>query len=207
MQAKDLGKELIQKAEEKLKETLEDAKNLVGLTERDFEILAQHKEVLLSWKDELSGAFYQTLLNYPKTAAIFEKVPVEQVKKKFERWYEDLVSGKGGEEFYRRQFFVGLVHIYFHIENDVMIFMANNLKRHFLNKAFETFEPEEALYIFQTFSKLVDFVVALTVEGYIFTLYQSLIDIAGLRPALVDRMMKIKLEELVKLFREEFLIS
>ena len=44
MQAKDLGKELIQKAEEKLKETLEDAKNLVGLTERDFEILAQHKE-------------------------------------------------------------------------------------------------------------------------------------------------------------------
>ena len=197
---------ILQAAEEKLRETVEDAKHLVGLSERDAQILAERKEVLLSWADELVEDFYAQLLRYPKTAQIFERtVPVERVKKKFKKWYEELVSGKVDEQFYKRQFFVGLVHIYYGIENDIMIFMANHLKRSFLNKAFEHFEPDEAAYVFQAFSKLVDFVIALTVEGYTFTLYQGLTDVAGLKPSLVERMMKMKLQELYELFKKEFL--
>lgn len=197
--------DLLREAEKKLLETIEDAKNLIQFSERDAQILAERKEELLSWTDELVDDFYNTLLKYPKTAEIFQKsVPVEVVKEKFKNWYRELVSGKVDDHFYRRQFFVGLVHIYWGIENDVMIFMANHLKRSFLNKAFERFEPDEALYVFQAFSKLVDFVIALTVEGYIFTLYQGLLDVAGLRQGLVERMMKMKLEEMYKTFQQEF---
>jgi hypothetical protein len=201
----NLKRNLLGSANEKLREILENARNLAGLGENDFRVLADRKEILLSWTDELAEDFYQTLLNYPKTAKIFEKVPVEKVKEKFKAWYRNLIAGGGGEEFYRQQFFIGLVHIYHQIDNNVMIFMANNLKRNFLKKLFEHFEPEEAIYVFQAFSKLVDFVIALTVEGYIFTLYQALTDVAGLRPTLVERMMKLKLEEIYNLFKREFL--
>ena len=198
--------DILKKAEEKLFETVEDAKNLVQFSDSDVKVLADRKEILLSWTDEIVENFYKNLLKYPKTSKIFENsVPVEVVKQKFKDWYRSLVSGEIGESFYRRQFFVGLIHIYWGIENDVMIFMANHLKRDFLNKAFEHFEPDEAAYVFQAFSKIVDFVIALTVEGYIFILYQGLTDVAGLRPGLVNRMMKMKLEELYKLFKEKFL--
>ncbi len=197
---------ILKKAEKKLTEIIEDAKNLVQFSEKDIQVLEQRKEILQSWADELVDDFYNTLLNYPKTKRIFEKsVPVEVVKEKFKNWYLELVGGKVDEKFYRRQFFVGLVHIYWGIENDVMIFMANHLKRAFLNKALEVFEPEEAVYVFQAFSKVVDFVIAITVEGYLFTLYQGLLDVAGLRPALVERMMKMKLEEMYKAFKENFI--
>jgi len=78
------------------------------------------------------------------------------------------------------------------------------LKRNFLAKCFEHFEPDEAVYVFQAFSKVVDFVIALTVEGYVFALYEGLIDIAGFKPALVERMMAIKIEEMYKEFKEKF---
>ena len=201
----NLEQNLIEIANRKLDEIVENAKNLVGLSEQDFQVLSNKREILLSWTDELANEFYKTLLKYPKTAKIFEKIPVEFVKEKFKGWYKNLVSGKGGEEFYKQQFFIGLAHIYRKIDNNVMIFMANHLKRYFLRKTFENFSPEEAVYIFQAFSKLVDLVIALTVEGYIFTLYQGLLDVAGLRPSLVERMMKLKLEEIYTLFKREFI--
>ena len=203
---KNQTQNLLQAAEEKLRETVEDAKNLIGFSEKDLKILSDRKDILLSWTDELVDDFYSVLERNPKTAEIFKKsVPLEVVKEKFKNWYRTLVSGKMDESFFRKQFFVGLVHIYRGVENDVMIFMANHLKRSFLSKAFEHFEPEEAAYVFQAFSKLVDFVIALTVEGYIFMLYQGLTDVAGLKPSLVERMMKLKLEEMYNLFKKEFL--
>ncbi|HIQ26680.1 MAG TPA: hypothetical protein EYH48_05070 [Aquifex aeolicus] len=206
MKGKSFEEHLIENAYKKLEELVENARNLVDFSEKDFQILANRKEILLSWSDEFAHEFYETLLRYPKTAKIFERISVEVVKERFKKWYVDLVSGKGGEEFYKEQFFIGLVHIHNKIDNNLMIFMANHLKRHFLGKAFKSFQPEEAIYVFQAFSKLVDFVVALTVEGYIFTLYEGLLDVAGLKPSLVERMMKLKLEEIYKIFKKDFVV-
>jgi ribosomal protein S10 len=50
----------------------------------------------------------------------------------------------------------------------------------------------------------VDFVIALTVEGYEFALYEGLIDIAGFKLGLVERLMKIKLEEMLETLKQEF---
>ncbi len=148
-------------------------------------------------------SFYKTLLNYPKTAKVFEKVPVERVKAKNKKWYEEVVSGNIDKNFYEFQFLVGLIHIYYGIDNNIMIFMAQHLKSNFLNKVAETFEPEEAIKVFKAFSKIVDFLIALTVEGYIFTLREALMDVAGYTSGLVDTMMNMKLEEIYKILKEE----
>ena len=196
--------ELLESARERISEILENAKALIGIREEDIETLKKRKEILISWGDELMDEFYNTLLSYPKTAKVFEKVPVERVKAKNKKWYEQVVSGKIDRQFYEFQFFVGLVHVYWNVDNDIMIFMANRLKMHFLRKASQHFEPEEAVTVFHAFSKIVDFLIALTVEGYIFTLREALIDIAGFTPGLVDNMMSMKLEELYSLFQNEF---
>lgn len=196
--------ELLESARKRVTEILEDAKELIGIKDEDIETLKSRKDILLSWADDLMDEFYNTLINYPKTAKVFEKVPLERVKAKNKRWYEQVVSGEIDRSFYEFQFFVGIVHVYWGIENDIMIFMANRLKMHFLKKSSQHFEPEEAVTVFHAFSKIVDFLIALTVEGYIFTLREALIDIAGFTPGLVDNMMSMKLEELYNLFQNEF---
>jgi hypothetical protein len=196
---------LLEQANKKLAEILENARNLVDFNEDDFRILADRKEILLSWTDELTEDFYQTLLNYPKTAKIFETVPVEKVKERFKDWYRTFISEGGSEEFYRKQFFIGLVHIYKQIDKSMIIFMGDHLKRYFMNKVFSTFKTDEAIYIYQAFSKLLDFIIALTIEGYVFILYQALLDIAGLKHSLVERMMQIKLEQFYQIFQNHFI--
>jgi len=196
--------EILEHAKEKLNEILEDAKFLIGIKQEDIDTLKERKEILSGWADDLMDDFYKTLLSYPKTARVFEKIPVEQVKSKNKSWYEQLVSGNFDEKFYEFQFFVGLIHIYWGIDNDVMIFMANRLKMNFLKKASESFPPQEAIKVFHAFSKIVDFLIALTVEGYVFTIREALTDIAGFSPGLVDNMMKMKLDELYEYYRNDF---
>ena len=194
--------EIFEEVKQKVEEILENAENLTGIGEKDLQTLKDKKDILISWSDELMDSFYRTLLNYPKTAKVFEKIPVERVKAKNKKWYEEVISGKLDKNFYEFQFLVGLIHIYYGIENNVMIFMAQHLKSHFLNKAVETFETEEAIAVFKAFSKLVDFLIALTVEGYTFTLREALMDIAGYTSGLVDTMMGMKLEEIYRVLRE-----
>ena len=194
--------EIFDAVKQKVEEILENAENLTGIGENDLQILRERKGILISWGDELMDSFYKTLLSYPKTAKIFEKVPVERVKAKNKKWYEEVVSGNLDKNFYEFQFLVGLVHIYYGIDNNIMIFMAQHLKSNFLNKAAETFEPEEAINVFKAFSKIVDFLIALTVEGYIFTLREALMDIAGYTSGLVDTMMNMKLEEIYEVLKK-----
>ncbi|RTZ59128.1 MAG: hypothetical protein DSZ31_04515 [Gammaproteobacteria bacterium] len=54
MKGKVLEQNLIENANKKLEEILENAKNLVGLSEKDFQTLANKREILLSWTDELA---------------------------------------------------------------------------------------------------------------------------------------------------------
>ena len=195
---------VLESSQVQLSKILKNAQNLIDVKEKDILYLRDRKDILTSWADELMDDFYDTLLKYPKTAKVFEKVPVEVVKEKNKNWYKDVVSGKIDENFYKFQFFVGLVHVYWNIENNIMIFMANRLKMKFLDKASKHFEPQEATRVFHSFSKIVDFLIALTVEGFIFTLKEALFDIAGLNPNLVKNMMGIKLDEMYDQFKTQF---
>ncbi len=96
--------EILEHAKKRLHEILEDAKHLIGVKQEDIDILKERKETLLSWADDLMDDFYNTLLSYPKTAKVFERIPVEQVKSKNKKWYEQLVSGNIDEKFYEFQF-------------------------------------------------------------------------------------------------------
>ena len=202
----DKVEKVLQESFKKVKEVLKNAEVLLGFSQKDVETLKLRKDLLLSWADEVIDNFYAVLLKNEKAKEILEKnnIPVEVLKEKNRNWYKQIVSGEVDEKFFRYSFYVGLLHIYYGVDNDLMIFMADVLRRKFLQLCLETFEEGEAFEVYQAFSKIVAAFVGFTVEGYVFMLRYAMLDILGMKPELVSRMMNMELKEFIKGFREHF---
>jgi hypothetical protein len=202
----DKVEKVLQESFKKVEEVLKNAEVLLGFSQKDVEILKLRKDLLLSWADEVIDNFYAVLLKNEKAKEILEKnnIPVEVLKEKNKNWYKQIVSGEVDEKFFRYSFYVGLLHIYYGVDNDLMIFMADVLRRKFLQLCLETFEEGEAFEVYQAFSKIVAAFVGFTVEGYVFMLRYAMLDILGMKPELVSRMMNMELKEFIKGFKEHF---
>ncbi len=205
MQEKKLS-EFFGEIENKIKDTLSDAEILLGFSQEDVNLLREESEILTAWADEIIDHFYDTLLKNPKAKEIVKKynIDVAKLKSANKKWYREIVSGNVNEKFFRYSFFVGLLHIYYDVDNDMMIFMADVLRRKFLEKCLNTYEKEKALKVYEAFSKVVAAFVGFTVEGYVFMLKKSLFDILGMKPQLVDRMMKMELKRFIEETRGNF---
>jgi len=204
---KEIQKEqLLQESFKKVDEVLKDVETLLDFSSKDLQILKLRKDLLLSWRDEIIDHFYEVLLRDEKARRIIEenKVDLNKLKEANKRWYSTIVSGEVDKEFFKYSFYVGLLHIYYGVDNDLMIFMADVLRRKFLKLCLETFEEGEAFEVYQAFSKIVAAFVGFTVEGYVFMLQFAMMDILGMKPELVERMMKMELEEFIKTFKERF---
>jgi hypothetical protein len=197
---------VLEEAFKKVDDVLKNAQVLLGLSEKDKQILKLRKDLLQSWADEIIDHFYAVMLKSDEARAIVEKhkIDINDLKRRNKEWYKWIVSGEIDERFFRYSFYVGLLHIYYDVDNDLMIFMADVLRRKFLELCMETFEEGEAFEVYQAFSKIVAAFVGFTVEGYVFMLSHALLDILGMKPQLVNRMMKMQLREFLKAFREHF---
>jgi len=197
--------ELIREALEKIDEILKNAEVLLSLSDRDKEILRLRSSLLQSWADEIIDHFYEVLLKSEEAREILEKhnIDLNKLKEKNKNWYKQIVSGNIDKTFFKYSFYVGLLHIYYGVDNDLMIFMADVLRRKFLQLCLETFEEGEAFEVYQAFSKIVAAFIGFTVEGYIFMLKKALFDILGMKPQLVNRLMKMQLEQFLRIFKEE----
>ena len=197
---------LFEESFKKIQEVLKDAETLLEFEKKDIETLKLRKDLLISWADEIIDHFYDVLLRDEKAKSILEKhnINLEKLKEGNKNWYKRIVSGEVDEEFFKYSFYVGLLHIYYGVDNDLMIFMADVLRRKFLQLCLETFEEGEAFEVYTAFSKIVAAFVGFTVEGYVFMLKHAMLDILGMKPELVTRMMNMELETFIKGFREYF---
>jgi hypothetical protein len=197
---------LFEESFKKVQEVLKDAETLLEFEKKDIETLKLRKDLLISWADEIIDHFYDVLLRDEKAKSILEKhnINLEKLKEGNKNWYKRIVSGEVDEEFFKYSFYVGLLHIYYGVDNDLMIFMADVLRRKFLQLCLETFEEGEAFEVYTAFSKIVAAFVGFTVEGYVFMLKHAMLDILGMKPELVTRMMNMELETFIKGFREYF---
>ncbi len=197
----------LEKSLEKISEVLENARQLLTFSEKDIEILKIRKDLLKSWSDEIIEDFYDNLLKSKKAREIIEKNNINLIKLKQanKEWYEQIVSGNVDEKFFKYSFYVGLLHIYYGVDNHLMILMADVLRRKFLKLCLETFDEEEAFEVYQSFSKIVAAFVGMTVEGYVFMLTEALMDILGMKPKLVDRLLKMELKQAIQYFRKNLI--
>lgn len=182
---------------------IKDGSSLLGLGNNDFQILAEKSEILKTWADDIVKTFYDKLYSYPNTAKIVEKFPRQALEKTLREWYLSLLKGKLSEDFWKRQWFVGLAHIAQGVDNVYMLSMMSHIQLEFGKKCFQTFEKEEAWKIFEAFKKLTDIITSLIVEGYL-DLYKKAIEgMSGIKPALIDRMAFLESQKMWEEYKKQ----
>ncbi len=188
---------------QKMDLVIKDGSSLLDLKDIDLQILEEKSEILQKWADDIVKTFYDKLYSYPNTAKIVKKFPREALEKTLKEWYLSLLKGKPSEDFWKRQWFVGLAHIARGVDNVYMLSMMSHIQLEFGKKCFETFEKDEAWRIFEAFKKLTDVITSLIVEGYL-DLYKKAIEgMSGIKPALIDRMAYLESQKMWEEYKNQ----
>lgn len=187
---------------EKILSYVEDLKTLTGFGEEDAETLRNYKDVALKWGPDIVKEFYDTLFSYPPTAAVFKPGERAEREKTLREWYEKLFEGNYDEAFWLWQWYVGVVHIKRKIYNRYMLAMMSRVQQVFLRKALEELPHDEAVRLCLAFKRLTDVIAGIIAEGYHLTYIESLEAVAGINPALAERMMKLHIERALEKYRQ-----
>lgn len=175
----------------KIKQSFEEGLNtittLTGLSQADFDLLRQATPQALQWGDDIVKMFYDTLFEYPRTAAVFEDGERPAREKTLAVWYQSLFEVNDVTQFLHNQARIGLLHIRRHVHNEYMVGMANKLRLLFAAKAVEAFGPEEGLNVSNAFSRVLDTVVGLTAEGYDVLSKSALAHATGVQETVIDK--------------------
>ncbi len=185
---------------EKVLGYVKDLKTLVGLTEKDAETLVKYRDVALKWRDDVVKMFYDTLFSYPPTASVFMEGERKAREETLRRWYERLFEGNFDDDFWIWQWYVGVVHIKRKIYNRYMLAMMGRVQAAFAERAFSELPLEQAMELAFAFKRVTDVIAGIIAEGYHLTYIESLEAIAGVKPAIAERMMKLHIEKVLREF-------
>ncbi len=168
-------------------ETFEGVTKLNELTEQDWQVLKEVVATTKDWGPAIAKRFYDQLYTYEPTAEILQAHERETREKSLLDWYEKLVSGEPGDSFWLDAWIVGLIHIRAGVPNFYMLGMVTSVKDAFAAKCRETFEPDLALRVSTSFSRIMDTVGAIIAEGYTSGIVGGM-ERVGLSAPLMDRM-------------------
>jgi hypothetical protein len=157
------------------------------LRPEDKEVIARHKDTLLSWTPELVQAFYDTLFAHPPTKAVFREGERPDREETLEGWWRRTVEGPLDEEYFAWMAKVGLVHVVRGVENPMMLAMSAFIAEFVDRRSHEAKLPE-AEPLSEAFYRLSMAVGAVITYG--FDRYQALAlyNVAGMEPALLERL-------------------
>lgn len=167
----------------------------------DADIIARHKDLLLSWTAELVQTFYNTLFAHPPTKGVFHEGERPEREKTLEDWWRRTVEGPLDETYFGWMAKVGLIHVFRKVENPMMLSMTDFVGE-FVGKKSYTMSSPEALALTGAFNRLLGTLRAVVVYAYDHTRDLAIQNMTGLDPALTERLgvegARILLEELRK---------
>lgn len=179
-------------------EGLEGIIRLSGHAESDFAVLAAHAERVRPWIDAFVSEFYDTLYAQPETAAVFRPNERPERERTLADWLHEIASGRFRDDFWRRQWIVGLVHVKRHVETAWVVAIMGRLQLRFLERALAELERPAALELFAAFKRASDVVVALVAQGFHRGYREAVADVSGMSPALIDRMADVAVDKLLR---------
>lgn len=185
-----------------MQETLKDLKVLTRYTDEDPIILQESASQTMAWKEEITQAFYDTLYGHSSTKAVFRDGERPAREDTLRGWYDIVTAGKVDDDFWKWQWFVGLIHIPRNISNPFMMGIMSCVQQLFRAKCYETFAPDEAEKIFGAFKRVTDIIAGLIAEGYFQSYVQAMERMSGQSRALIDRMVYMEVEEMIAEFRQ-----
>jgi len=189
-----------------MKEVLNDLATLSGLSGKDFQILQDAAEETQAWGGEIADAFYEVLLSYEPTARVFEgrEHLLKKHKEALVKWYLEVTSGTTtNEEFWERQWLVGLLHIPHKVTNPYMFGMMSRVQQLFLHKCLAEFELEKAEAVYTAFKRVTDVTAGLIAESYFISYMTAMENIGGMSRSLVERMMDLEIKNMITEARKQ----
>jgi predicted regulator of Ras-like GTPase activity (Roadblock/LC7/MglB family) len=119
-----------------------------------LQALVDHRDWLLAQEDALVALFYDTLYDYPATAAVFvdgERAAREQTLR---NWWQRTVGTPIDIDYFRWMAFVGIVHIRRGVTNPMMLSMLQVVSGHVVTSARAALGDRAAVDLQEAFSRI-----------------------------------------------------
>ena len=186
-----------------MKQTLTHLQVLIGCTDEDLAILARNSDHLEPLFGGIIDEFYEALLAYEPTAAVFASGEIPERKASLEFWLKSLCSGKVGETFWHQQWIVGLIHFQRGVSNAFMLAMVSRVQQRVLEGCHGALDEDDAKEVFGAFKRVTDVVAGLIAEGYLQGYVTAVEQVTGMKGSLVDRVAHATVDRLLEEARAE----
>lgn len=159
------------------------------IRDQDRAKILQHRGALLQLGEELTQEFYDTLYEHPPTADVFFDGERPSREKTLTYWWVRTVSGPLDADYFSWMALVGLVHVVRGVNNPMMMAMSTFVATFVRQKMTEAgADPAEVDALVEAFRRLNGTVAAVIVHSYDRAVESALFDVAGMPPALLERL-------------------
>ncbi len=132
----------------------------------DAQIITKHKELLLSWQEEIVDSFYKTVFSHPNTSNIFHEGERAAREETLRDWWKKVVEGPIDDKFWNWMAYVGLVHVHRKVKNSMMLSMWGLLLHRITTKAEASLSLAEATDLIRAFTRFGQTLTSLVAESY-----------------------------------------
>ncbi len=177
------------------------ASQLTGYRPEDWDVLAAEAERLRQWGPEIVKEFYDRLMACPEAASVLEEGERPKLEKTLAFWYEQMLTGRKDEDYWKYQWYVALMHIKRKTRNLYMLGMMNHVQQLFIQKCFQEFEPQKALELVGAFMRVSGIIATLIAECYDEVLESSTregLAKVGINPALLNRIKDLQIKKMLE---------
>ncbi len=179
---------------------VEDIRNMIRLTEDDFDMLRKHRIFFINNAKTLINAISSILLEHEPSRKVFDEKrgDIESLGERLGVWLEDLLDGHDTTEFWHRQFIIGVEHLVRKIPNRQMVCLASRIREVLLPMMLEMLGNIEGLKLYFAFQRLLDSVVALTTTLVDEGQRKCLLEATGFSEKLIDNLQLVAFEKIRK---------
>jgi hypothetical protein len=172
------------------------------LTAADQAVLVKHETFLMGLTEDLVKVFYDAAYGHTHTAEIFVDGERRAREETLRDWWTRTVSKPIDDDYYRWMTLVGVVHIRRRVTNPMMLGMIGYVTQYVSDRARDELSSKDAIELTQTLGRLQNVLGSLISDSYTQAFIGALESLAGLTPALTERMLRLEIGELEQEGRE-----
>lgn len=170
--------------------------------DQDAACLAKHRDLLLGLEDRIVQGFYDVLFAHSQTADILNKDGREKREMTLRNWWQKTLNSEFNDDYWEWQVFVGLVHIKQKVTNPMMISMWGWLLIALRSALQDQLPPADYVLVLNAFGRLATSIQALIAESVMLNSLQAITDATGFNPRLMDRLVDLQIDDMIKQSRK-----
>jgi len=182
---------------------LNDQMMLHGFTDGDGETLERHVNRTRGWADEIVKLMYDAIALNDSTARVLLPDERPEREETMQKWYLDVTSGRYDEEFWHRQWLVGLIHIQRGVTNSMMLAMLSRIQQAFLAKCLMSLNAQEAGRLYLAFQRVSGVAGAVIAESFTSNYQTAMEEVSGYSYDMMKYALHMRIGTLIQIARRD----